>query len=428
VPLAATARVPGTVTFAEPGVVEISAKVDGWIRQLKANVTGMTLAREEPLFVLYSPMLLAIENEFVAALHGRQQALKSAVPEAREHADQMVDIVRGRLLALDVDVVEVRELERRGRALGEMTFRSPAAGVIVDKDVVEGSYITAGQRLFRVADLSTVWIEARVHERDLALVAPGRTARVEFDAFPGEPREARVTVLASALTQDTRTLPVRLAVSNPGGRLKPGMYASVTFSAPPQPILSVPRDAVVDSGSEQIVFLAEGEGYFEPRPVRTGRRVGERVEILDGLAEGQSVASSATFFIDSESQLRGALQSYARPPAGAESSPAPDSDVAIDIRFQPDPPRAGVVSIAVSVTRGGRSVDDAQVQVALSMPPMPSMGMGSMQAQATLISSNSGGRHTGQVNLPHAGRWDVEVTVTENGRAIGRLRTAILVS
>jgi RND family efflux transporter MFP subunit len=427
-PVAATARAPGTVALAETGVAEISAKVDGWVKGLRANATGMTLERNEPLFVLYSPTLLALENEFVAALHGRQQATRSAVPEAREHADQMVDIVRGRLLALDVDVAEVRELERRGRALGEMTFRSPASGVIVDKDVVEGMFVSAGQRLFRVADLSTVWVEARVHERDLGLVATGQTVAVEFDAFPGAPRQARVLALGSAVSQETRTLPVRLAVSNPGGRLKPGMYASVTFTAPSQPVLSVPRDAIVDSGVEQVVFLAEGDGYFEPRTVRTGRRLGDRVEILEGLTEGQSVASSATFFIDSESQLRGALQSYTRSPEqGATGSASRDADVAIDVQFEPDPPRAGVVTLTATVTRAGRGVDDGRVEVVLSMPPMPSMGMGAMQARASLTPSG-GGRYTGQATLPHAGRWDVEVTVTENGRTVGRLQTSILAS
>jgi Cu(I)/Ag(I) efflux system membrane fusion protein len=427
-PAAAVVRATGTVSLPETKEAEISTKADGWVRGLKANYTGMTVRQGDALFVLYSPTLLAIENEFIAALHGRQQAEKSSVPEAREHAEQVIEIVRGRLLLLDVPVNEVRELERRGRALGEMTFLSPASGVIVQKDVVEGMHVAAGQRLFRVGDLSSVWIDAEVHERDLGAVATGQAATVSLDAFPGERMHARVAYIHTSVSERTRTLKVRLEMDNPGRRLKPGMSAAVTIAGTPRMALTVPIDAVIDSGTEQFVFLAEGDGYFEPRSVRTGRRFDGRVEVLDGLDDGQVVASGATFFIDSESQLKGALLNYAAQPGVAGASPPSSirgAGVDIALRFQPDPPRAGTVAVAVTVTEAGRAVDAAEVHVVFSMPPMPSMGMGAMRSDARLSPAGAG-RYTGSAEIPGRGRWDVAVAVSRDGRQIGSRQLAIV--
>jgi hypothetical protein len=206
------------------------------------------------------------------------------------------------------------------------------------------------------------------------------------------------------------------------------MYAAVTIAGTARTALTVPSDAVVDSGTEQIVFLAEGDGYFEPRAVRAGRRFGDRLEILDGLDEGQLVASGATFFIDSESQLRGTLRNYSAQSNAAGAAPQPTSreeGVDIALQFRPDPPRTGTLALEVTVLRRGQPVDAAEVDVVFSMPPMPSMNMGAMRSDARLSAAGAG-RYTGSAEIGHGGRWDVVVTVSRDGRPMGSRQLAIV--
>lgn len=410
-------RATGTVTFDETREAEINSKVDGWVRDLKANYTGMMVGKGDPLFTLYSPELLATENELIVALRGQQQAQQSTLPEARAHAERLVQAVRERLMFWDVSVAEIREMERRGKALGITSFVSPASGVIIEKAVVEGMRITAGQRLFRLADLSFVWVEADVYERDLASVRVGQAARVALDAYPGEEFDGRVSYLYPSITERTRTLKVRLQFENPRGRLRPGMYANVMISGPAASALVVPADAVVDSGTQQVVFVTRGDGYFDPRHVKTGRRLTDAIEIVDGLEEGETVASGATFFLDSESQLRGALQSYEGRAGAPVDAAAPSLD--ITFRTRPDPLRTGEATFeAIVKDAAGRPVTDAMVSAVLFMPAMPSMNHPAMRSAATLAHAGDGTyRGTGQVTM--AGRWDVTVNVTRDGQTLG---------
>ncbi len=411
-------RANGVVAFDETRQTEISSKLDGWVRDLKANYTGMPVRKGDTLFTLYSPELLATENELIVALRGQQQAQQSTLPETREHADRLIQAVRERLTFWDVSVAEIREMERRGRALGVTAFVSPASGIIVEKAVVEGMRVSAGERLFRLADLSSVWIEADVYERDLAAVRVGQAASVTLDAYPGETFRGRVAYLYPSVAEQTRTLKIRLELENPRGRLRPGMYAAVTLAGSSSTALVVPADAVVDSGTEQVVFVTAGDGYFEPRAVRTGRRLGEGVEIVEGLDEGEVVAAGATFFLDSESQMRGALQSYRAPevpPAGSGTA----ARVAITFRTQPDPPRVGDASVEVAVNdAAGQPLTGAEVSALLLMPAMPSMNHPAMRSESTLRDAGNG-VYRGSVQIMMAGRWDVTVTVTRDGRIAG---------
>jgi Cu(I)/Ag(I) efflux system membrane fusion protein/cobalt-zinc-cadmium efflux system membrane fusion protein len=417
-------RATGTVRFDETKETEINSRVDGWVRDLKANYTGMAVRTGDPLFTLYSPELLATENEFIVALRGRESAQQSALPEMRDHAERVIQAVRERLLFWEVSVAEIREMERRGRALGTTTFVSPASGVIAEKTVVEGMRITAGQRLFRLVDLSTVWVEAEVYERDLASVRVGQTARLALDAYPGEQFDGRVSYLYPSITEQTRTLRVRLQFDNSRGRLRPGMYANVVISGPAASALVVPADAVIDSGTEQVVFVTRGDGYFDPRPVKTGRRLTDAIEIVGGLEEGETVASGATFFLDSESQLRGALQNYQAPARASADAAAPHLD--ITFRTRPDPPRTGDVTFE-AIVKGteGHPVTDADVSAVLFMPAMPSMSHPAMRIEARLAHASEGTyRGTGQV--PMAGRWDVTVNVSRDGQRVASRQLGIV--
>jgi RND family efflux transporter MFP subunit len=413
-------RANGIVAFDETRQTEISSKLDGWIRDLKANYTGMPVSKGDPLFTLYSPELLATENELLVALRGQQQAQQSTLPETRDHAERLIQAVRERLTFWDVSVAEIREMERRGRALGVTTFVSPASGIIVEKAAVEGMRVRAGERLFRLADLSSVWVEADVYERDLAVVRVGQAATVMLDAYPGETFRGRVSYLYPSVAEQTRTLKIRLALENPRGRLRPGMYASVAIAGASRMAVVVPADAVVDSGTEQIVFVTVGDGYFEPRAVKTGRRLANAVEIVEGIEEGEMVAGGATFFLDSESQMRGALQGYRAPEAerrGTGTGAA--SPVAIAFRSAPDPPRVGNASFEVTVKdAAGQPLTGADVSALLIMPAMPSMNHPAMRSESALKHAGSGTyRGTGQIMM--AGRWDVTITVSRNGRLIG---------
>lgn len=418
-------RATGTVTFDETREAEINSKVDGWVRDLKANYTGMAVRKGDPLFTLYSPELLATENEFIVALRSREQAQQSTLPETRDHVERMIQAVRERLMFWDVSVAEIREMERRSRALGEIAFLAPASGVIIEKAVVEGMRITAGQRLFRLVDLSSVWVEADVYERDLASLRPGQGATVTLDAYPGEEFHGRLSYLYPSITEQTRTLKVRLQFDNARGRLRPGMYANVMISGPAVSALVVPSDAVVDSGTQQVVFVTQGDGYFDPRPVKTGRRLPNAIEIVEGVREGETVAAGATFFLDSESQMRGALQNY----QGYTAAPADASTPRLDITFRsrPDPPRAGDATFEVIVKdAAGQPVTDAGVTAVLFMPAMPSMNHPAMKSQATLTHAGDGTyRGTGQLTM--AGRWDVTVNVTRDGRALGSRQFGLVV-
>ena len=418
-------RATGAVAFDETKETDISSKVDGWVRDLKANSTGMLVRRGDPLFTLYSPELLATENELIVALRSQQQAQQSTVPETRDHAERLLQAVRERLMYWDVSVAEIREMERRGRALGVTTFVSPASGVIVEKAVVEGTRIAVGQRLFRLVDLSSVWVEADVYERDLASVRVGQAASVTLEAYPGEEFHGRVSYLHPSIAEQTRTLKVRLQFDNPRGRLRPGMFGNVTMTGAASESLVVPADALVDSGTRQIVFVTHGDGYFDPRPVKTGRRLADGIEIVDGLEEGEMVASGATFFLDSESQMRGTLQGY-QAPAGPPAHGGEAASLDLTFHTLPDPPRMGEAIFEVTVKdAAGQPVTDGEVSAVLFMPAMPSMNHPAMRAESALGHAGDGTyRGTGQIAM--SGRWDVTVTVTRNGQLLGRRQFGLM--
>ena len=411
-------RAVGTVRADETRQTEVNVKSEGWIRDLRANFTGRPVQRGETLFTLYSPDLIATQEEYLLALRGQTQAIAGQVPELRDYSTRLVDAASERLRRWDMGDAEIQELEQRGAAFETIPVRSPASGVIVEKIAVEGMHITPGQTLFRIADLSSVWVEANVYERDMAAIRIGQAATVTLDAYPDQRFAGRATYIHPFVEEQTRTVTVRFQLPNPRGVLKPGMYANVELATAAASVLSVPADAVLDSGTQQVVFVALGEGYFEPRRVRATRRVGDAVEIAEGLKEGEEVATGATFFLDSESQLRAAVRGFEAAP-GAVAPAAAGQGLEITFRPQPDPPRAGDTTLEVSVKdAAGAPVTDADVSVTFFMAAMPSMNMPAMRNAASLQHVGGGVyRGTGQVMT--AGRWDVTVTVMRGGQRLG---------
>jgi len=293
-------RSVGTVVYDETRLATVNPKIEGWVETLHVDFTGAPVVRGEPLMAVYSPALVTAQEELILAA---RVAAEAEGERARRTADEMLTAARRRLTYWDVPESEIQRIEGAGVPDRTITLDAPATGVVVEKNVVEGDRIVPGQAVYRIADLSRVWIEAEVYEKDLSQVGLGQRAEVTFEAYPGRHYDAVVTYVHPTVSMQSRTARVRLEVPNPREALKPGMYAQLSFRALPAPsTLVVPRSAVVTTGQRTLVFVSEGRAML-PREVVPGRSVGQLVEILQGVEEGERVVSSAAFLIDAESNL-----------------------------------------------------------------------------------------------------------------------------
>lgn len=299
-------RAVGAVAVDERREVVVAPKVTGWIEVLKADTTGVTVKRGDVLMEVYSPELTAAEQELVAA---------------RKTRADLADATLYRLRNLDVPEDEIDRLIKTGQALRTMPYRAPADGVILEKTAVRGMRFSAGDTLFRIADLSHVWVIAEVFEQDLGSIKPGQTARVSVNALPGRAFAGTVSFVYPTVTADSRTVKVRVEMDNPDGVLKPNLYATVDIDTAETVAVAVPDSAVLDTGKRRVVLVEAGDGRYVPRAVRTGQRGGGWIAVEDGLAEGERVVVRANFLIDSESNLKAALAAFAPP----ETSAAPEA-------------------------------------------------------------------------------------------------------
>jgi Cu(I)/Ag(I) efflux system membrane fusion protein len=298
-------RATGILQFDERHLATVTTKVPGWIEHLAVAATGDPVRRGQTLAEIYSPDLVASEEEYLVA--ARMGAALGAASVQR-------------LSALDVPQEEIARLRRTGRASRRIAIVAPADGVVIDKPVQQGMRIDAGQALFRTADLSSLWLIAEVQEQDIGAIAAGQHARATFVAFPGRIFEGVVEFIYPSLSAETRTARVRLVIPNPDGALRAAMFANVEFDGTPGAglVLSVPNSAVLDSGTRQVVLIARGEGRFEPRQVHLGTRGDDWVQVVDGIEPGERAVIGANFLIDAESNLRAALQGFAD---GTKSAP-----------------------------------------------------------------------------------------------------------
>jgi membrane fusion protein, copper/silver efflux system len=424
-PMQHALRTVGVVRYDETSLADINLRLEGWIGDLYVNYTGQPIQKGQPLFTVYSPDLLATQQEYLLALKTRDQMQTSAIADARERADQLVAAARQRLVLWNLPEEEIRAVEEKGQAPDVVVFRSPVSGFVIEKQALQGMHVMPGQTLYKVANLSTVWVEADVYEQEMALARVGQRATVTLDAYPGESFQGRAIYIYPFVEENTRTVKVRFQFANPRRRLKPGMYANVEMQGRDAMGLTVPANALLDSGTDKVVFVAQGDGYFTPRTVKTGRNLGDRIEILDGVKEGQQVATGATFFLDSESQLRAGLQNYEapKPAQGGPAGGGPTLD--IGFRTQPDPPKTGESLFEVAVKdASGQPVSDAEVSVQLFMPAMPTMNMPAMRNE-TKLPHVGGGVYRGPGQVMMAGRWDVTVTVAKGGQQLGRKQLAV---
>lgn len=308
-PMDRTVRAVGAVTYDETRLVDVNPKVAGWVERLHVDFTGAEIRRGQPLLEVYSPALVSAQEELVLARRLTERA--AADSRAATNARELLEAARRRLAYWDIPADEIRRIEESGVADKALVLRAPASGIVVEKNVVEGGQIGPGAAVFRIADLSRVWVEAEAFEKDLGLLRLGQEGRVVFEAFPGETFRGRLTYVYPTVSVEARTGRVRLELANPGLRLKPGMYAEIRVDVPGvrERALQVPRTAVLNTGERSVVFVRHTDGTLVPHEVRTGLAAGDRVEILSGVEAGDVVVSSAAFLIDAESNLGSAMES-----------------------------------------------------------------------------------------------------------------------
>ena len=320
-PMEKEVRTVGQITWDETRLQAISPKIDGWVDRLYVNATGQPIATGQPLLTIYSPMLVQAQEELLLARR-LERDVANGSDEARRNATDLAESARRRLSWWDIPASEIAEIERSGQARKTLTLRSPASGFVTEKNVVAGQKVMAGDALFRVADLGTVWVEGEVFEQDLATVRTGQVVHADFQALPGEHRMGRISYVYPAIDPGTRTARVRVVLPNADHRLKPGMYATLRIvGAPRGGVLTIPSDAVLSTGERNVVFVRGANGSLEPREVALGSTTDHRVEILRGLTAGETVVASATFLIDAESNLGKALGGMGDMPGMDVSSP-----------------------------------------------------------------------------------------------------------
>ncbi len=300
-PLPVSLSTVGTVAYDETRLATVSPKISGWVEKLYVDFTGAPVKAGQPLMEIYSPALVSAQEELVLASRLVRTAGQG---QAAQDAHDLLQAARRRLQYWDIPESEIERIETSGETSKTLTLRAPASGIVVEKNVVEGDRIMPGMTVFRIADLSRVWVEADVFEKDLSLVRDGQKAEVSFEAYPGRIYAGRVSYVYPTVSIQDRTAHIRLALANPHLDLKPGMYAQVKLDTPAgRPTLVVPTSAVLNTGKRALVFVQRPGGELIPTDVTMGRTSGDLQELLAGVEPGQRVVSSAAFLVDAESNL-----------------------------------------------------------------------------------------------------------------------------
>lgn len=302
-------RAVGTVAIDERRATIVTMRADGYVEDLFVNTTGQHVRAGEPLFRFYSSQIQQAQIDFLVAIRAVQRGtLESDAGRQLEGAMQ-------RLRNLAVPESRIREVRESGANPRTIDWPAPTNGTVTVKRIINGQRVVAGDELYRIIDLSNVWVIVDVAEGDLADIKLGDRATVTFRAYRSQPVEGAVTFIYPEVRPETRTVRVRIEVPNPDERLKPDMYADVVFhaAADQAPVTTVPTSAIIDNGTQQIVLVAKSEGHFEPRPVKLGRRGNDHVEIVEGLRPGEEIVTTATFLIDAESNLQTALKVFTAP-------------------------------------------------------------------------------------------------------------------
>ena len=419
-------RVTGTVAVDETRIAYVQVRFSGYIQKVFADATYQYVRKGQPLFTIYSPELVATEREYLVAKQNQQRLSQSTIPGVTDGAASLLSAASERLKQWGVPQQEIDRLESSGQVQQELEIDSPASGFITERNALPSVAVQPEMRLYTLADLSTVWVQAQVFQNDLGRIHPGDSAALTVDTFSGRTFHGRVDFIYPQVDMDTRTARVRIVFSNPGLELKPGMFVNAALKVPMGRQLVIPASGVLQSGARQIVFVSRGDGYLEPREVQLGASAGDEIVVLKGLKAGEQIITSANFLIDSESQLQAALGTYVPPPPGAGAAAAATAPQAnVEMTTEPNPPRKGSNTIRVKLTdASGTPISGAQVSATFFMGAMPAMGMMAMRVPVTLTDKGSG-VYEGTAQLDSGGTWQVTILAKRNDKTIASKQVSV---
>lgn len=313
-PLDKVIRTVGRVEIDERLVGRVNLKFEGWIEELRVSAIGDHVKKGQILFTIYSPDLVATQEEYLLALQSYRELGKSEFPEVARGAKELLEATRRRFQLWDIKENHIQDLERTGTVLRTLPVHAPATGTVIRMEARAGTYVTPGTELYFIADLSHIWILADIYEYEVPYLKLGQSASVTLSYDPDTKLHGHVGFIYPTLDPKTRTAKVRFELDNPGEKLKPNMYANVELKIPLGTRLVVPRDAILESGERQVLFIHHGGGRLEWRSVKLGAKTGDWLEVTEGLKEGEHIVTSANFLIDSESQLKAAVGGMAGMP------------------------------------------------------------------------------------------------------------------
>lgn len=434
----------GRVEYDERKLALVTLKTAGWVQDLYVDFTGELVKKGQPLFTIYSPDLVTAQEEYLLALRTRKGLKDSRVPGAVESAESLARVSRNRLRLWDLTQQQIRELEEAGESKLYQTMYSPASGFVIEKMVYKGQRVESGMTLYKIADLSTIWVHADIYEYQLPFIRKGQEAAITLTYYPGKQWRGTVDYIYPYLDTQTRTNKVRLVFPNPELQLKPGMYADMDLKVGVGERLSVPESAVLHSGVRKLVFINHGQGRLEPREVTLGVKAEGYWEVLTGLQEGEQIATSGNFLIDSESKLAAAesmmgmmgaigmgdwKMESAKPmemggEMGAMAGPQEKTvgNLKLRVSTQPQPAKLGDNTLRIEVKEAqDKPVTDAVVALEYTMD-MPGMMIDKAEAKHA-----GEGVYEAPVRFSMAGPWGVTVSMRRPGQAEVRERFTVQV-
>ena len=419
-------RATGIVAVDERLLSYVQVRFSGYVRKVFANAIYEYVRKGQPLFTIYSPELLATQQEYLLARQNQASVSNSPVEGVASGAANLSAAAEQRLEQWDVPVSELARLKQTASPITDLTINSPVSGYITELNAVANLFVQPATRLYSIADLSRVWVNAEVFQNDAGRLKPGNTASITVDAYPGRTFTGRVEEILPQVDAATRTVQARIVVSNSGLKLKPGMFVNVDLNCASGRQLAVPAAAVFQTGTRQLVFLDEGNGAYVPQEVTLGPASGDEVAVLSGLQPHQRIVTSANFLLDSESQLQAAAGAPAVSNSAQTAGTASQQPTA-SIAFSTDPatPAKGENVFRVKLTSArGAPLDGAAVTVTFYMPAMPAMGMSAMKTSVKLTPKGSG-IYEGAGQLGSGGSWQVSITAEQNGKTIAVKQTRV---
>lgn len=424
VPAKVEIRAVGRVAYDETQIAHVHTKISGWIEEVFVDFIGAPVKRGQPLFTIYSPELVSSQEEYLLALRARDELGSSSFARVSEGSRTLLDSARRRLELWDMTAAQIEALERQGKVSRTVTVFSPVTGVVTGRMAYHhGRTVTPDLELYTIVDLARVWVQADVYEYEAPHVRVGQVAEINlpYDAQQKHLR-GKVAFIAPFLDPKTRTVQVRMEFPNPGLLLRPESFVNVTLRRELGERCVVPKDAVMDTGQTQYVFVDQGDGYLEPREVKAGPEVADGRVIEEGLKEGERVATAANFILDSESRLKGAFDAMGRP-IPVEAAAGSAAQITAEVTTNPSPARIGKNRVRVMVKDAqGQPIADADVDIRMFMPQMA--GMSEVNVKAALRATGNG-EYTGEVELPIAWSFATTITVRKGGQVVGTAEATV---